>query len=332
MAPHNNIAIFTAPKTIKIETKPIPSLPPDYACIKYRYCGICGGDYSSFLGRRAVYPVSLGHEFVGEIIGLGENVQNLRRGQIVVSDFNYRCGECTFCQRNQSHLCVQNDIGLFSNRGFAHYAIIHNNYLTAISPPAYLPRACVIEPLSCVIHACKNICVESGMRILLCGGGSLGMLFCFYLCRILGNISIDVCESVEVRMRLLERRFPVARYHNDSPNKYDLVIDCSNTVSGLLFSLTHTPAGGKIGVISHLYGLDTSFVYEQICKKELTCVFPLRNGVRGNLVAAAEYINQFWDREDDVLLSVYTSISEAFQTKSSSPSCKQIIDCQHLSL
>ena len=330
MIPYNNIAVFTGPQTINIESKQVPDILPDYVRIKYLYCGICGGDYSTFLGRRSDYPVSLGHEFVGEIIACGENVHDFYHGQIIISDFNFRCGKCTFCRRGQSHLCVQNDIELFSNRGFANYGVIHTNYLTAISPPAYLPRACLMEPLSCVIHACESAHVESGMRILLCGGGSLGMLFCFYLSRILGNISIDVCESVETRMHLLESRFPVAKYHNDRKSEYDLIIDCSNTVSGLMFSLSHTPVGGNICVLSHLYGLDTSFVYEQICKKELNCMFPLRNGSHKNLTSAVEYINRFWDNGDDTLLLIYKSISEAFRAKALSPSCKQIINCQHL--
>lgn len=331
MIPHNNIAVFTAPYTINIESKQVPDIPPDYVRIKYLYCGICGGDYSTFLGRRACYPISLGHEFVGEIIDCNENVHNFHCGQIIISDFNYRCGECIFCRKNQSHLCVQNNIELFSNRGFANFAVIHTNYLTAISPPTYLPRACLMEPLSCVIHACESAHAKRGMRILLCGGGSLGMLFCFYLSRVLGNISIDVCESVETRMHLLESRFPVARYQDDRKSEYDLIIDCSNTVSGLMFSLSHTPIGGNICVLSHLYGLDTSFVYEQICKKELNCTFPLRNGPQKNLKAAIEYINHFWDSGDDTLLSIYKSISQAFHTKAAAASCKQIINCQHLS-
>ena len=156
------------------------------------------------------------------------------------------------------------------------------------------------------------------------------MLFCFYLGRVLGGISIDVCESVEARIHLLEKHFPVFRYHNNQKGKYDLIIDCSNTVSGLMFSLSNTPTGGNICVLSHLYGINTSFIYEQICKKELNCTFPLRNGPCQNLRAAVEYIDQFWDNGDDALLHVYKSIIEAFCAKASSPSCKQIIDCQHL--
>ena len=73
MIPYNNVAVFTAPQTINIESKPLPDIPPDYVRIKYLYCGICGGDYSTFLGRRTRYPITLGHEFVGEIITAAGN-------------------------------------------------------------------------------------------------------------------------------------------------------------------------------------------------------------------------------------------------------------------
>lgn len=327
---YNDIAVFTAPQTIAIKQESVNEIPPNYVCVKYLYCGICGSDHSIFLGRRKNYPISLGHEFVGEIIAVGSNIDKFHRGQIVVSDFNYRCGKCVYCLSGRSYLCVHNEAGYFSNRGFSNYGVIHANYLTVISPPPYLPRACLIEPLSCVIHACNRIGAKNNMRILLCGGGGIGMLFCFYLSRICGNSTIEVHESIEERMCLLESRFSVSRYCKDSNKDYDFIIDCTNTTSGLAFSLSQTPVGGNICVFSHLYGLETSFVYEEICKKELNCMFPLRNGDSKNLELSAELINNYWDCNDDVLLSIYESISKAFCEKASSPSCKQIINSQHL--
>ena len=326
----NAVARFTAPKKIKIDKEPLPKLQKDYALIKYLYCGICGGDYSIFLGRRTTYPVSLGHEFVGEIIDLGENVHNLHCGQIVISDFNYRCGDCDFCRTHKSHLCIYNNIEFFSNRGFANYANIHVNYLVPISPPGYLPRACLIEPLSCVIHACESAHIKSGMHILLCGGGSLGMLFCFYLSRIIGDVFIDLCEIINVRLDLLKKHFPISKYCERGDNSYDLIIDCSNTTSGLEFSLNHAKSGSNLCIMSHLYGLETSFVYELMCKKELHCIFPLRNGKQKNLEQAAQYINYFWESNDDDLLNIYQDISVAFNEKESAPVCKQIISSQAL--
>lgn len=321
----NIVAQFLAPYKISMMESSLPPLLPEYAVIEYLYCGICGGDYSVYLGRRQSYPVSLGHEFVGRIISVGKNVTNLKNGQYVISDLNYRCGECKFCKRGQSHLCEKNNIGLFSNRGFAKYANIHASYLTPITPPDYLPRACLIEPLSCVIHACNYSEIHDGMRVLVNGGGGIGMLFCFYLCRVLNSISIILHQTNLQKADILCSRFPIRLLKEEDRGKCDIIVDCSNTVDGLLFSLDYLEPGGKICIMSHLYGCETSFVYEQLCKKELLCTCPLRNGERTNLALAEKYIHNYWTKEDDVLLSVHEDIKAAFYNKPNTASCKQIV-------
>lgn len=326
----NVVAYFKAPYEIEVKEAVVPSVKPDFVLVEYLYCGICGGDYSVYLGRRHSYPISLGHEFVGRIVSTGKNVSKLVPGQYVISDFNYRCDKCDFCIQNQSHLCEKNDIELFSNRGFAKYACIHFNYLVPVAPFDYLPRACLIEPLSCVIHACSVAGIHSGMKVLICGGGGIGMLFCFYLTRIKENIVVALHQTNEKKEKNLLNHFNISRFSEKKNYKFDLVIDCSNTVDGLMFSLDKTIPGGKICIMSHLYGCETSFVYDQLCKKELHCSFPLRNGERSNLLMAEKYIRNFWDSSDDDMLSVHTDIIEAFQNKSTSGACKQIIDSSKL--
>ena len=138
-------------------------------------------------------------------------------------------------------------------------------------------------------------------------------------------------EELKVTVKYLESK-------NDSdytPNietfvdeKYDLIIDCSNTKSGLMFSLNHAEQASTICIMSHLYGHNTSFVYEQLCKKELKGLFPLRNGETNNLLLAKNYIKEFWTNKDDDLIQIYQNIYEAFDKKEENSKCKQIIDVQ----
>ena len=123
----NIVAMLTSPYNFELLEKPYPIIQDEYVLVEYLYCGICGGDYSAYCGHRRTYPVSLGHEFVGKVIFVGRSVQNIKAGQYVISDFNFRCNECTYCLSKQSHLCIKNDIGHFSNRGFAKFASIHSN-------------------------------------------------------------------------------------------------------------------------------------------------------------------------------------------------------------
>lgn len=326
----NIIAMFTEPNKVKLIKNSMPAVEEEYVHIEYLYCGICGGDYSVYRGYRQSYPVSLGHEFVARVISVGQSVKNIHPGQYVVSDFNYRCNECIYCKTNRSHLCIKNDIGLFSNRGFARYATVHSSYLVAIKPPEYLPRACLIEPLSCVIHACNTAVIHQGMNILICGGGSIGMLFCFLLRSIYEDINVTLAEKNQNKSKLLCKKFLLQPYGSSSNKDYDLIVDCSNSIAGLKFALDCAQRGNRVCVMSHLYGLDTTFVYEQACKKELRCLFPLRNGERINLLLAAEYIDQYWLNEYDDMLIIYDDIVAAFKEKEGSPFSKQIVQSSAL--
>lgn len=127
----NHQYIFSQPHTIIPIVKELPAPDKDYVTVRFIACGICGGDYSTYIGRRKNYPNSLGHEFVAEIIKKGENVSNFSIGQKVISDFNYRCGKCQYCLSGRSHLCIKNNIQLFSNRAFAQYGNIHKSYLVS---------------------------------------------------------------------------------------------------------------------------------------------------------------------------------------------------------
>lgn len=93
----NNVYYLINKGTFKLQRNDLNSLKPDYVRVQFLYCGICGGDYSCFLGRRTSYPYTLGHEFVASVIDTGKNVNNFYIGDFVVSDFNYRCQKCSYC-------------------------------------------------------------------------------------------------------------------------------------------------------------------------------------------------------------------------------------------
>lgn len=321
----NIVYYHTAPYSIKKVYTEFEELPKDYVRVRIQYCGICGGDYSYYIGRRTDYPVSLGHEWVGKIIEVGCNVKNFSLGMSVVTDFNYRCGECEYCRSKRSHLCMKNNIQHFSNRGFAQYADVHYHYLYAIPEIKWMPRACLIEPLSCVIHALQNFNIDFSKPVLLCGGGSIGMLICFYLTRRMSYQNIYVAEKNQSRLEMLIEQFGVKRYDANSHLCFDIVIDCTNDSDGLSTALSLTNVGGNICIISHLYGESTSFIYENICKKELHAFFPLRNGDVSNIITAIDLIRDLWCPDDDRMIEVYSDVESAFSNKNRSQFNKQVI-------
>ena len=77
--------------------------------------------------------------------------------------------------------------------------------------------------------------------------------------------------------------------------------------------------------MSHLYGTDTSFVYETLCKKELHAVFPLRNGNVSNVTTAIDLISRNWQPTFNSLIRVYSDINQAFSEKDKTPYNKQVV-------
>lgn len=320
--------LLTDQGIFQLVTTDLPDiLPSNSVLLQIQYCGICGGDYSCYIGRRPGYPKSLGHEFVGKVLSAGD-CKALAVGEYVVSDLNYRCGKCDYCITGQSHLCIENNTERFSNRAFFKYMVVDEAYLFKVDIPiATLYRATLIEPLSCVIHACSQIAYTAHKSILINGCGSIGTLACFYLKNVLGYNNISVYDTNTNRSKALSNLMQVNRSIKLLDDSFDLVFECTNSPMGMKNSLRSIKQGRELCVLSHIYGECTSFVYEMMCKKELHPVFPLRNGETKNIFTAIDIIKHFWINSFDSLIGIYgfSELPEVFCNKEHLPFNKQVI-------
>lgn len=323
----NIVSYLVAPhKFVNFNTLLPDEIPTDYVRVKFLFCGICGGDYSRYLGYRKEYPLSLGHEFVAQVLEHNcSSAMEIEIGNFVVSDFNYRCLKCRYCQKGKSHLCQKNDIELFTNRAFSLYADIHYSYLVKIdSSINSIYRATAIEPLSCIIHAMNNYDLSQINTVLIYGTGNIGMLCAFYLhtCQKKKVYVYDVihqkCELVGHILGCDIAKFDI---------EYDLIVEATNTASGLLECIMRCEYNQKICSFSHLYGQKTEMIYTNLVKKEINIYFPLRNGSKNNLSQAAQFIKNNWTTCEDELLQIYETddLNIAFEAKGNCIKPKQII-------
>lgn len=303
-------------------------IPEHSTLIQIEYCGICGGDYSCYLGRRPGYPKSLGHEFVGTVLSVGGKVSLVQVGDFVVSDLNYRCGECEYCKTGKSHLCTYNNAERFTNRAFFQYTIIDETYLYRTTlPPTFLYRAALIEPLSCVIHSYDQLKKFNWSSLLINGCGSIGTLLCFYLTQVLNARNLSVYDINYHRSSALSKYFGVNCVRSLSEEMFDSVYECTNSTAGMEASLQSIKRNGVACIFSHIYGEETSFIYEMICRKELQTLFPLRNGSAKNIRAAIHYIETYWQPQMDRLIGIYTfdDFKNVFRKKNQIGFYKQVI-------
>ena len=214
---------------------------------------------------------------------------------------------------------------------------MHKNYLYNVNSIKNVVRCTLVEPLSCVIHAYNEILqVFNPNCILIVGLGNIGMLFTFYLKSVLKLKSVFVHDVIPEKERRIIELFECTAMDLDNSEKYDLIIDATNSITGAHFCLNIASYAQRYCMMSHLYGLDTSFIYEMICQKEIHPLFPLRNGNRENILLAIQIIHKHWKASYDKTIEVFpiSKIQQVFNDKRNLVSNKQVlaINCENDSI
>lgn len=134
----NGNAIWHNPVLEMRDDIPMPEIGPKDILVRVKYCGVCGSDvhffetdeenYMLFPGHTRL-PVVIGHEFSGEVVEIGDQVRNVKVGDMVtVEEMNW-CGECTPCRAGYFNQCrYLEELGFTQNGAFAEYVAAHSKY------------------------------------------------------------------------------------------------------------------------------------------------------------------------------------------------------------
>ncbi len=104
---------FRGRRTVAVESVPDPSLQlPTDALVRVSLTAICGSDMHAYHERERGldHGTVMGHEFVGEIVDCGHQVEGLRAGDQVLSPFTTSCGSCFFCRRGLTARCERGQL------------------------------------------------------------------------------------------------------------------------------------------------------------------------------------------------------------------------------
>lgn len=156
--------------------KPVPR--EDEVLIKIAACGFCGTDIHTYKGEHVTeYPVIPGHEFSGVVEAVGKDVKNFAPGDAVVGDPNIFCENCDFCKVNKQIHCKNIEvIGNTRNGAFAEYITLPERCAFHIPEDSDMTAMCMAEPLACVINAHNKVTIPIGVRVLIFGAGTIGLL------------------------------------------------------------------------------------------------------------------------------------------------------------
>ena len=147
--------------------------------IEVKYAGICGSDIHTYEGHyKVAVPVTLGHEFSGEVVEVGEGVTDFKPGDRVTSETTfYICGECEYCKSDDYNLCNhRKGLGTQHDGGFTNYLIARKESVHLLPEHVDYQSAAMTEPLACTHHAVSKTDIHEGDIVVVIGPGPIGLL------------------------------------------------------------------------------------------------------------------------------------------------------------
>jgi len=190
---------------LQVEDIPDPTPGERQLVLEVAYCGICGTDLHSTREGPAMLPCNsvLGHEFVGEIAELGNNLQSQwERGDRVCALPFISCGKCEACLAGRPFECLAlGCIGLDQPGGFAEYVATSEFNTLKLPDTLNIQDAALIEPLAVGLHAVRVGGLKAGQRVLITGAGPIGLAVALWA-RFMGARDVVVSEPAAERRKL----------------------------------------------------------------------------------------------------------------------------------
>ncbi|OZG72400.1 L-threonine 3-dehydrogenase [Hahella sp. CCB-MM4] len=164
-----------------LEEVPRPAVGINDVLIKVKKTAICGTDlhiynWDNWAQKTIPVPMIVGHEFVGEIVEVGSNVNDFHPGQIVSGEGHVVCGRCRNCMAGRRHLCAHTSgIGVNRPGAFAEYVVLPMSNVWEHHEGIDLDIASLFDPLGNAVHTALQFDLL-GEDVLITGAGPIGAM------------------------------------------------------------------------------------------------------------------------------------------------------------
>ena len=164
-----------------IDEVPIPPVGINDVLIKIKKTAICGTDvhiynWDAWSQKTIPVPMVIGHEFVGMVEKVGNNVTDFAPGDIVSGEGHIVCGRCRNCLAGRRHLCMKTSgVGVNRTGAFAEYLCIPMTNVWFADPKIPLEILSVFDPLGNAVHTALSFDVL-GEDVLITGAGPIGIM------------------------------------------------------------------------------------------------------------------------------------------------------------
>ncbi|CDH07078.1 threonine 3-dehydrogenase, NAD(P)-binding [Xenorhabdus bovienii str. oregonense] len=244
---------------------PTPELGHNDVMIKIRKTAICGTDvhiynWDDWSQKTIPVPMVVGHEYVGEVVAIGQEVKGFNIGDRVSGEGHITCGHCRNCRGGRTHLC-RNTTGVGVNRAgaFAEYLVIPA--FNAFKIPDNIPDelAAIFDPFGNAVHTALSFDLV-GEDVLVSGAGPIGIMAAA-VCKHVGARHVVITDVNEYRLDLA-RKMGVTRAVNVSKENltdvmkelgmtegFDIGLEMSGAPQAFRTLLSTMNHGGRIALL-----------------------------------------------------------------------------------
>jgi threonine 3-dehydrogenase len=264
---------------------PIPACDINDVLIKIDRTAICGTDlhiYSWNEWARETIPVPMvvGHEFVGEIVEVGANVNDFKPGQLVSGEGHVVCGRCRNCMAGRRHLCAHTSgIGVNRSGAFAEYIAIPMANVWVHQPGIDRDIAAIFDPLGNAVHTALQYDLL-GEDVLITGAGPIGIM-ATAVCRHAGARYIVITDVNPARLKMAAKMGATRTVdvrHGDLKHiqqelgmqeGFDVGLEMSGNPAALNDMIANMCHGGKIAMLG-IQAQDTAVDWNTVVFNMLT--------------------------------------------------------------
>lgn len=242
-------AVIEAPGKVTVTTVPDPAPGPREVVVDVAACGLCGTDLHILQGEFApTLPIVPGHEFAGEVVGVGSEVTEVAVGDKVAVDPSLHCHECRYCRIGRGNLCDRwNAIGVSVPGGAAEFAVAPVANCVRLPEHVDVADAALIEPLSCAVRGYDVLGSRLGNEVLIYGSGTMGLMM-LELAKRTGAASVDVLDVNPERLATAQllgcSRAAASADELDQPRGWDVVIDATGNQAAIQDGLGRVAKAG----------------------------------------------------------------------------------------
>ena len=166
---------------LELRDVPIPTVGINDVLVRVHKTGICGTDlhiesWDAWARGAITTPLTIGHEFVGEIVEVGANVTDFGPGDLVSGEGHVVCGRCRHCLAGRRHLCAKSiGLGVGRDGAFAEYVVLPMtniwHHWSGVDPEV----AAIFDPFGNAVHTALAFPIL-GEDVLISGAGPIGLM------------------------------------------------------------------------------------------------------------------------------------------------------------